>query len=750
MATIRQDVAFGDEETKPKCGWLEAIVIVTFHVEHGQIVEDVFSLGGPLSESSKRKICSLSLPDSNSGQNGDVQFIFRYRDGDKPVRSIGSVDEEEFVFCSAFFRQIKDKTVKRGYFQKSVVLVSKLPVTSFLEDCAYIIGPLFFEFGKDVLQAILRNLKKWPQPEPGKSFSLPIAGCTIDATIPTMSQMNHSSFQELQDGVLLSKRNTVEVVVEGAQDGDTEEAQPKSPKIDATLHISSLFDRDSDMTSGLFQEIPLFSTFGGLSVALWHIWELALSGDPVLVLAPTPDRCSQAVLAIAGLIAPIVYNGDYRPYFTIYDPDFMEVSRKHDELQGQNMPSVVLGVTNPYFLKTLEFWPNVISMGGIGPSTTALARSLTPPPDHGAMDVGSPPSSPPQVMYGRQAAEQFVHQSSATRTEKEIKEMEKRTQFQNEAKYQRVVSSSQRRIHRSGSSIASAYGGSTSSLSIEGKNIKTARYCPTIATRGASLRALLTDQKYERSIILTRDEPKVSPNFNVLRQLLDENDAEKANMVLDGEENCIPRSALCINNKLLRQHFRLLTRAFLRPLESYFKLEAVASRAAKLSGVSISAYDQSGLVLDKFDVEEFLAQIKPPKALQRIDYYELYRKFIKGPNFESWFRRQRMKLEFQLRYIYRHLRLNTDPDVLLQAAGANSAEMRKVIIETVSKERTSQHRQPPGEAKSENVKGFRLYMRVKQALDSERAKPVCEQDTELCEKMQEHLDVVHSLLSSCA
>jgi hypothetical protein len=31
------------------------------------------------------------------------------------------------------------------------------------------------------------------------------------------------------------------------------------------------------------------------------------------------------VLAIASLIAPIQYCGDYRPYFAIYDPDFMEV-----------------------------------------------------------------------------------------------------------------------------------------------------------------------------------------------------------------------------------------------------------------------------------------------------------------------------------------------------------------------------------------------------------------------------------------
>lgn len=36
---------------------------------------------------------------------------------------------------------------------------------------------------------------------------------------------------------------------------------------------------------------------------------------------------SAAVAALMGLIAPLPYAADYRPYFTIHDPDFVALSR---------------------------------------------------------------------------------------------------------------------------------------------------------------------------------------------------------------------------------------------------------------------------------------------------------------------------------------------------------------------------------------------------------------------------------------
>ncbi len=72
------------------------------------------------------------------------------------------------------------------------------------------------------------------------------------------------------------------------------------------------------------QDVGLFGSFRGLTVHLWHLWELAIRGEPVLVVAPTPAEASNAVLAIVSLVAPLPYAGEYRPYFTLYDRDCNE------------------------------------------------------------------------------------------------------------------------------------------------------------------------------------------------------------------------------------------------------------------------------------------------------------------------------------------------------------------------------------------------------------------------------------------
>lgn len=58
------------------------------------------------------------------------------------------------------------------------------------------------------------------------------------------------------------------------------------------------------------------------------------------------------------MIFPLRYCADYRPYFTIHDSDFKEYTMKSNP-----PPPVILGVTNPFFAKTLQHWPHVIRMG---------------------------------------------------------------------------------------------------------------------------------------------------------------------------------------------------------------------------------------------------------------------------------------------------------------------------------------------------------------------------------------------------
>lgn len=83
-----------------------------------------------MSEQEKSNICYLAFPDSNSGCMGDTQFHVRIRQS--PGRN-GLLPEHQiynqkcpiylqvdpgYYYGYVYFRQVKDKSVPRGYFQK--------------------------------------------------------------------------------------------------------------------------------------------------------------------------------------------------------------------------------------------------------------------------------------------------------------------------------------------------------------------------------------------------------------------------------------------------------------------------------------------------------------------------------------------------------------------------------------------------------------------------------------------------------
>lgn len=57
------------------------------------------------------------------------------------------------------------------------------------------------------------------------------------------------------------------------------------------------------------------------------------------------------------MIAPLPYAAEARPYFTIHDSEFKEFTQR----QRGPVP-IILGVTNPFFSKTLQHWPHLIRM----------------------------------------------------------------------------------------------------------------------------------------------------------------------------------------------------------------------------------------------------------------------------------------------------------------------------------------------------------------------------------------------------
>ncbi|KAJ2292619.1 hypothetical protein IWW55_005815, partial [Coemansia sp. RSA 2706] len=91
---------------------------------------------------------------------------------------------------------------------------------------------------------------------------------------------------------------------------------------------------------------------------LWGCWELMILGESLVVLADSPSRCAEAIVGLVDVIFPIRYCGDWRPYFTIQDPDLRAIVSK-----TRVPPNTVVGVSNPFFSEALGHWPHKLFLG---------------------------------------------------------------------------------------------------------------------------------------------------------------------------------------------------------------------------------------------------------------------------------------------------------------------------------------------------------------------------------------------------
>ncbi|XP_078091817.1 protein DENND6B isoform X5 [Mustelus asterias] len=314
--------------------WLECVCVVTFDLELGQAIELVYPHDVRLTEKEKTSICYLSFPDSYSGCLGDTQFSFRIRQTAGHKLSMNG-DEEKYnrdapvvlqrdrahYYGFVYFRQVKDSTVKRGYFQKSLVLISRLPFVNLFHSLLQLVAPEYFEKLEPCLEAVCNEIDQWPAPVPGNMLSLPVMGVVIQVRIPSKKdKLGTSPLKQSNQENLLP-----------------------APMVIPTIN-----------------ELDLFGCFQSILIHIQMLWELMLLGEPVIVMATSPKISSDTVLALTSCIAPLRYCCDYRPYFTIHDTEFKEYTTK-----TQAPPNVILGVTNPFFIKTFQHWPHIIRLGDV-------------------------------------------------------------------------------------------------------------------------------------------------------------------------------------------------------------------------------------------------------------------------------------------------------------------------------------------------------------------------------------------------
>ena len=284
--------------------WVHSICVVTFDLELGQAIEKMYpndQIG--ISEADKTNICYLAFPDSNSGVMGDTQFHFRIRlssdtkgSGHLALNNRIHLEynrkcpaslqyDPKFLFGFVYFRQVKDASIRRGYYQKSVILLSKLPLMTLFPQVTSVIARKYFETGEVALETSAKDIDAWPFPGPGHFIDLPLMGHLFQLSLPS-----HST-RSVESGC--------ETVTLAPSHGDLLPA---------------------------FETIDLFLCLLPVIEHAHALWELILTAEPLVVMASNPALCSSTVQYLTTLIYPLNYAADYRPFYTIHDSDFKNIT----------------------------------------------------------------------------------------------------------------------------------------------------------------------------------------------------------------------------------------------------------------------------------------------------------------------------------------------------------------------------------------------------------------------------------------
>ncbi|XP_016998278.2 protein DENND6B isoform X2 [Drosophila takahashii] len=311
--------------------WMHCFCVVTFDLNLGQALEHVYPPEFMPSDQEVSNICYMAFPDSNSGCMGDTKFHMRLRCTTRPESLPGYNAEcspalrqdASHYWGFVYFRQKRDANLPRGYFQKSFIIITRLPFFNLYYDLLAQLAPRYFDQGTDVLRSASEQINRhWPALRVGHPLQLPLLECSYQVCIPRTTSSSRKSAAE--------------------------ESPPAACLATTTKVLPSV------------NEIELFHSLDFCMEQLYTLWELVITGEPIVVVGTSPADCSHMVQTLLALISPLEYCAEARPYFTIHDSEFREFTQ---ECGGKaTLPACILGVTNPFFVKLLKDWPHMLRL----------------------------------------------------------------------------------------------------------------------------------------------------------------------------------------------------------------------------------------------------------------------------------------------------------------------------------------------------------------------------------------------------
>ncbi|TFK46108.1 DUF1630-domain-containing protein [Heliocybe sulcata] len=303
--------------------WILGFATVNFDLEFGPTVESVDPYVW-LSSSESENIAFSSFPDCPQFEEGSQTHSFRIRDKivTRDTR-LGHIDRppplDGFLYGFSYFAQNKDPSSKRGYLQRSLVILTHHPYPALFDAVIDILGPLYFQHGHAMLETACHNIANWPDPVKRASLELGFLGSVFQVDLPG----NSNEQQFANTGTAIDKIGPRRILAATA---------PSS--------------------------LPFITILEESLSHVWSIWECLVLCEPILIYAPSPNVTSEAGWWLRDIIRPIPLSGDFRPYFTIHDQDHSAIVNKMPPQTG-----LIVGITNPLIERACTHWPHLLSLG---------------------------------------------------------------------------------------------------------------------------------------------------------------------------------------------------------------------------------------------------------------------------------------------------------------------------------------------------------------------------------------------------
>ncbi len=307
------------------------------------------------SKEDESNVCFLAFPDSHSNATGDSVFSFRFPRARGSAGAVSESVEGVHVNGFVFNRVQRDKALKRGYLQKSVVVLTERSDVLLWPLFRHMVGVIGLEYFKCVpnlssdetseagaafLHAVFREVFAWPSPVAGVTHELPLMGSVVRYHV-AMNEFLGCGYDAAVSSVFYPPAASA----------------PASAASASASMLAFASGAHAELLSAL-DELSVFRSLYVLLPDLWTLWELLLVGEPLLVFCQTPGQSSSVVASLVSLVLPLRYGGQWRPYFTIHDSDFRHFTQASAYANG----NCIVGVTNPFFLREFKDWPNKLTL----------------------------------------------------------------------------------------------------------------------------------------------------------------------------------------------------------------------------------------------------------------------------------------------------------------------------------------------------------------------------------------------------